>query len=77
MTLVSFSRALRSEAVCHQVEVVDRELIVEDIPVLLRGRHAALLAASTIHAVGGGGAVVVVVVMCGRGGPAQPVSNPR
>jgi hypothetical protein len=57
MTLIPFPRVVRTEAIGDHVEVVHGELVVEDIPVLLRGRRAALLAASGVHvgSIGGNG----------------------
>lgn len=49
-----------SEAVRHEVEVVDGKLIIEHIPVLLRRRPAAVLAASAVHAGGDGRGCVCV-----------------
>ena len=55
MTLVLLVGHAWSEAVRHHIEVVHRELIVEHIPILLRGRPAALLTASAVHPGGIGG----------------------
>ena len=55
MTLIPFPRVIRTEAIGDHVEVVHGELIVEDIPILLRGRRAALLATSGVHVGGIGG----------------------
>jgi hypothetical protein len=76
MTLVLFPGGVRTEAICDHVEVVHGELIVEDIPIFLRRRRAAFLAASAIHFGGIGGNGGRGCVVCGRGGPAQPRVKP-
>lgn len=78
MTLVPWSRAVRSEAVRHHVdiEVVDLKFIGENIPRLLSGRHIAVLAVSPVHPGGRGGVGDGGCVCAAAAGQHSPVSNP-
>jgi hypothetical protein len=77
MTLILFPVAVRTEAVGDHVEVVHGELIVEDIPVLLRRRRAALLAASAVHDGGVGDGGGRGCVCAAAAGLHSPVSSLR
>jgi hypothetical protein len=77
MTLVLFPGVVRTEAICDHVEVVHGKLIVEDIPILLRGRPAALLAASGVHFGGIGGIGGRECVCAAAAGLHSPVSSLR
>jgi hypothetical protein len=77
MTLVLFPGVVRTEAICDHVEVIHGELIVEDIPILLRGRPAALLAASGVHFGGIGGSGGRECVCAAAAGLHSPVSSLR
>jgi hypothetical protein len=77
MTLIPFPRVVRTEAIGDHVEVVHGELIVEDIPVFLRGRRAALLAASGVHVGGIGGNGGRGCVCAAAAGLHSPVSSLR
>lgn len=61
----------RPEPIRHQVKPIHLKLIVEHVWILLRGRHATLLAASAVHCNG-----CVGVVWTASSGQHSPVSNP-
>jgi len=77
MTPIPFPGAIWPEAICDHVEVVHGELIVEDIPILLRRRPAAILAASAVHFGGIGGGGGRGCVCAAAAGLHSPVSSLR